>query len=371
VRESSQAGETVEDGIAVHRLRAGYPDRWRSWISLWNPQTVPEVGRLLRAMRPDVVHAHNLHHHLSYQCLSLAKGTGAKVFLTAHDAMLFHYGKLSEFIDPSKPACLPHPDYRVTAWQQIREYRFYYNPIRNAVIRRSLKNVDGIFAVSDALKEALERNGIAGAEVLHNGIDADRWLERPTETEAFVSGHGLSGRRVVLCSGRMNASKGLDKLIEAMRIVKRTMPEAMLVVGGGKEFGRRTDTKADDAVFTDWLAPEAMRSAIHASAVVAVPSIYLDPFPTTTLEAMACGKPVVSGCLGGSKEAVTDGVTGFVVDPFDVSALADRILKLLADRTLAARRGAAGLARIRAEFSLQGQVEATLRRYRSASRGTG
>lgn len=367
VRDAAAAGVSRQGDVMVYRLHAGYPDRWRSWLSLWNPQTVPAIEKLLGELKPEIVHAHNLHHHLSYHALALAKQAGAKVFLTAHDAMLFHYGKLSEFIDPAKPECLSLPDYRVSAREQFREYRWYYNPLRNTAIRHSLKNVDGLFAVSEALKEALEQNGIHGAEVVHNGIDAERWRLHQVETEAFVGEHGLSGRKVVLCSGRMNALKGLDKLLETMTIIKRSVPEAVLVVGGGKEFGRRPAAAAEDAVFTDWMTPEQMRAAIHASALVAVPSLYLDPFPTTTLEAMACGRPVVSGCFGGSKEAVVDGLTGYVIDPFDVGMMASRIIELLKNAELSAQMGEAGLARIRADFSLRRQVEATIHRYRNVS----
>lgn len=369
VKHASDAGEALVEGVRVFSLHAQAPERWRAWLSLYNPRTVGEVGRLLSELKPDVVHAHNVHQHLSYHCLTLAKRAGAKVFLTAHDTMAFHYGKLNEFIDQSNPTCPVKPDYRVRAWQQLREYRWYYNPFRNIVIRHCLKNVDGLFAVSQALKDALEQNGIHGAEVLHNGIDLTRWQERPEETQAFIKEHGLEGRKLVLCSGRMNALKGLEKLIEAMRLVKQEIPAARLVVGGGKEYGHRQAAAADDAVFTDWLPPERMRAAIHASAVAAVPSLYLDPFPTTTLEAMACAKPVVSGCFGGSKEAVQDGLTGFIVNPFDAQALADRIVALLRDPSLASRMGQAGRTRIAADFTLQSQVEATLRRYRSASGG--
>ena len=369
VRAAEAAGETTIDGIPVFRLQSAYPERWRAYVSLRNPQTVGRVERILDDLKPDIVHAHNLHQYLSYHCLKLAKRAGAKVFLTAHDALLFHYGKLHEFVDADDPACLPHPDYRISAWRQLRAYRSYYNPFRNFFIRRRLKYLDGVFAVSQALKDALEQNGIVGAEVIHNGIDPDFWRSHKHDAAAFVGAHGLRGRKVVLCSGRMNELKGLGHLIEAMRIVKRSVPEAILVVGGGNDAGRRPDGNIGDAVFTDWMTPEAMRDAIHASAVVAIPSLYLDPFPTAALEAMACGKPVIATCFGGAKEAVVDGLTGTIVNPHDIKTMADKIVELLKDPSLAARLGTAGLARVRSEFSLQRQVLTTLRRYQDASDG--
>lgn len=367
VRSAADEGETQINGVRVFRLRATYHERWRAYLSLRNPQVIGRVAKLFAELRPDVVHAHNIHHYLSYHCLKLAKDAGAKVFLTAHDVMLFHYGKLSHFINPADRECPTNPDYSVGAWNQFREYRLRYNPLRNFVIRHYLKKLDGLFAVSDALKEALEQNGIAAASVIHNGIDTDKWSYHQEETAAFKHKYSLNDKKIVLCSGRMKDAKGLGQLLEAMRIVKISASEAILVVGGGKEFAKLSAAETKDAVFTDWLNPEEMRAVIHASALVAVPSICFDSFPTATLEAMACGKPVVSTCFGGSKEAVVDEVTGCVVNPFNIEDMAQDIVRLLKDHALAERMGSAGQARVRAEFSLQRQVEATLARYRLSS----
>ncbi len=365
VRDAAMSGIGDIEGVKVFRLRSVYPKRWQSWLSLRNPQTVGRVERILADLEPDVVHVHNIHQYLSYHCLKLAKRSGAKVFLTAHDVMLFHYGKLSSFIDPAKPACDPHPNYRVAAWRQLREYGTYYNPFRNMAIRRSLKYVDGIFAVSEALKEALEQNGIRGAKVVHNGIDVSRWRRNDQEAAAFIAARGLGGKKIVLCSGRITGLKGRDLLAEAMGIVRKKIPQAVLILGGAKEFSRTPEESAerDGIVLTEWMPQEVMRSALHACSVVVVPSIYLDPFPTATLEAMACGEPVVATCFGGTKEAVDDGKTGWIVNPFDVESMASRIIQLLDDPGEAARMGAAGFEKVKNEFSLEQQVAAMLRRY--------
>ena len=103
-----------------------------------------------------------------------------------------------------------------------------------------------------------------------------------------------------------------------------------------------------------------MKKAYAASSVVLVPSICFDALPRTVLEAMALGKPVVATCYGGAKEAVIDGVTGFVVNPFDTGRMAEKVLEILKDPE---RFGQAARARIEAEFNLNDKIAELVKIY--------
>jgi glycosyltransferase involved in cell wall biosynthesis len=81
--------------------------------------------------------------------------------------------------------------------------------------------------------------------------------------------------------------------------------------------------------------------------------------PLTVLEAMACGVPVVATAVGGVPDAVVDGVTGFLVPPRDVGALAGALLRVLRDPAGARRMGLAGHARANERFG----VDRMVRRY--------
>ncbi len=96
VCDKSKAGEFNYQGLKVFRIYANYNERWRVYLSLYNPQTVSRVKKIIKQIRPDVVHAHNIHKYISYYSLRMAKKYSKAVFLTAHDVMLFHYGKLIE-----------------------------------------------------------------------------------------------------------------------------------------------------------------------------------------------------------------------------------------------------------------------------------
>ena len=92
------AFEEIRDGIPTTHLHARYPERFRAWLSLWNPQTAGAFRALLGRVRPDIVNAHNIHFWLSYHSLKLAREAGCGVVYSAHDVMPFAYGKLRHFV---------------------------------------------------------------------------------------------------------------------------------------------------------------------------------------------------------------------------------------------------------------------------------
>lgn len=88
-------------------------------------------------------------------------------------------------------------------------------------------------------------------------------------------------------------------------------------------------------------------------------------FPRSILEAMRAGLPVIASDVGGTREAVEDGSTGYLVPRGDVSALTDRLLRLLSDAELRSRMGAAGRARFEDEFRFEHMLQRTVDLYAS------
>ena len=94
-RKKSDEGKTTYQELKVFRIFADYHERYRAYLSLYNPQTVGKVRQLIKEFNPDIVHAHNIHNFLSWHCLKIAKELGKPVFFTARDVMSFSYGKLA------------------------------------------------------------------------------------------------------------------------------------------------------------------------------------------------------------------------------------------------------------------------------------
>jgi len=371
-RQAEPQREEHRAGLRIFSLRSRYPERLRSWFCLYNPLVAATVRRLLARLRPEIVHAHNLHKHLSFESLAAAKATGARLYLTAHDALLFHYGKFYEFIPPNNPVVEEaQVDLRLSEWRKLRRAGLGYNPFRTVLIRRRLRDVDRVLAVSASLKAALKANGISNVEVCHVGRDASLWLNppKPHELEAFLQRWHLAGRAPILLAGRLNLLKGSLQAVKILRAVRNQISEAvLLVLGQGPALAdmRRLAGElgiADALVTPGWLEPEQARLGYYASRVVIVPSLYLDPFPAVSLEAMAAARPVVGTSFGGLKEAVVDGETGYIANPFDIEGFAARVAELLADSGLAAQFGRRGRECFERYFTLERFIDRLLGHY--------
>jgi len=371
VQDKALAGQKMVEGVKVWSVYSNYDLFWRAYRSLYNPQTVKYIAKIIEEVKPDVIHANNIHVYLSYYALKLAKKSGAKVFLTAHDVMPFYYGKLVEFINPNDLSCPEKFNYKISVWRQIKRAGKTYNPLRNMFIRRYLKYVDKIIAVSNALKETLVQNGISNVVVVHNGIDIEQWQSDGDSVEDFKNKCGLTGKRIIFFGGRLSWLKGGREICLAIKNVIETMPNAVLLLASKTdgEVKEILDFAAGlgidkNIIAAGWLSGNELKAAYNAADIVAVPSICFDSFPTINLEAMACRKPVIATCFGGSREAVLDGETGYIVNPFNIETMAEKIIDLLKNTDKARMFGETGYQKAREKFGLDMMIEDYLSWYK-------
>lgn len=360
VKDRKEEGESGYEGFKVYNIYSRYHERWRAYLSLYNPMTVKKVKNIIEEINPDVVFAHNIHFDISYYSLKLAKKSGAKVFLIVHDVMLVHYGKLTGFIDVGNFSLPIKLDYKINFWQQVKEFKKRYNPFRNIIIKYYLKYVDKIFSVSESLSRVLQENGLDNIKTIHNGIDVSKWNKNIDNVENFKNIYGFNHKKVVLFGGRLSESKGGYEILKTMKKVLEKVPNSILLVLGKKdEYGNIMLSKAnelgieDKIIFTGWISGDELKAAYHSIDVVVVPSLYMDPFPTVNLEAMACTKPVVGTCFGGTSEVVEDNVTGFIVNPFNTEVMAEKISYFLLNPEKAREFGKRGYNKVKEEFSIE------------------
>jgi hypothetical protein len=195
--------EEVREGITIHYLHSDYPERWRAWLSLYNPAVIAPLRCLLAKIQPDVVNAHNIHTHLSYASLWVVHQMGYPLVFSSHDVMPFAYGKIDYFIGPS--TCDQPPEkYRLPFGHNWREMRLRYNPLRNSVIRYLLAHTAQVrTAVSHAHRQALEANQLEPFEVVYHGFDPHLNAVAPALVAELRGRFGLEGRKVILVGGRL------------------------------------------------------------------------------------------------------------------------------------------------------------------------
>ncbi|MBU0975406.1 glycosyltransferase family 4 protein [Patescibacteria group bacterium] len=352
----------------VTSLPSSYRASLRSYKCLWNKTTTSALKEVLEDLHPDVVNAHNIHWHLSYDALRIATNITDRVFLTAHDSMSFAYGRVSS----SRYLQSLGQNSRVAISEQIKQAGLEWNPIRNFIIRKKLKKYAAkIITVSDALKEAMESNNIRNIHTIHNGIDISAWKIEPSKLDLFRSKYKLNNKKIILFGGRISLDKGAGALLEAMSALVKNYPNAHLLVVGAPErwqgivdLYNKTNAVDDFFTCTGWLDQEEMRYAYASADIVTTPSLCLDTFNLMNLEGMIASKPVIGTIFGGSKEIIQDGITGFLVDPRDTKQYANALERLLVDNNLAMSMGAAGKRCAEKYFSLAKQIDKYLSLFR-------
>lgn len=343
--------------------------KFKHFFGLYNPKANKIFKKILVEIKPDIVHAHNIHDILGLNLLKLGKKFGAKIFLTAHDCALFHYGKLTEFLPQiDKNQTDQNFNYKVSVWQQLKRYQKSFLPFRKTFIKHYLKYVNKIFSVSEELKKSLEQNNIKNTIVIHNGIDPDKWQTTTEQITEFKKKYNLENKKIIFWGGRLNTLKGGGLLLDALElVVKQSQNFVLMIVGKNdkeaKKFLNSAKEKNIPAIITGWMTQKEIITAYAASDFIIVPSAYLDPFPTINLEAMACAKPVIGTCLGGTKEIVQDKKTGYIINPYHKEIFAEKILTLLDNDELVKQFGQNGFERVKNEFSLDKQIKETIKYY--------
>lgn len=350
----------------VVSLPISYRRALRHYKCLWIPAISQMLGKEMKRLKPDIVHAHNIHEFLTYDATRIARKHAQKVFITLHDVMSFSYARLAT----EKYLRSEGGDVRTTFFDHIAQAGLQWNPLRNILIRRALRNnVRTVFAVSGALRHALSVHGIRGAEVTWNATDTLQWQASGDTIAAFKKKHDIIGKKVILFGGRLSRDKGSTPLFAAFRMIHENMPHAVLLITGSPERlpGLVAEAGAKDLLpflrCTGWLPQREMAAAYGAADVVTTPSLCLDTFNLMNIEAMSAAKPVVGTIFGGTPEIVIDGVTGFVHNPLKTDQYADTLRRLLQDDSLAKEMGEAGKKRAEQYFSTNTLVQELLSYY--------
>ena len=297
--------------------------------------THADLFRLLRRLRPDILHTYNLG-TIEYAATAWAAGVPVRVHA-----------------EHGRDARDPQGD----------------NPKHNLLRRAMLPFIDRYVPVSHELRGWLERVvriPSAKIQLIDNGVDTERFQAAGvagTETwqcepDAFVIG----------TVGRLQDVKDQATLVEAFALLRRQLPDAnlrLVLVGDGP---LRAQLEAQTATLglQDSVCFAGARSDVaplmRSFSLFALSSI-AEGTPVTLLEAMASSLPVVATAVGGIPDLVEQGVSGSLAPARDPQALAGAIAPYVLDRALAQRHGAAGRARIEQQYSMQAMLAAYVALY--------
>ena len=255
--------------------------------------------------------------------------------------------------------------------------------------KTALEMADAVIAVSNETKSDIRGLFNVRPErlhVIHNGIDLDEY--RPTPADDVLRRFGIDrGKPILLFVGRITRQKGIIHLVHAIEFMDKDFqvvlcagaPDTKEIAEEMKGAVARARKLRDGIIWIDQMLDKASVIQLYShAAVFCCPSIY-EPFGIINLEAMACETAVVASAVGGIKEVVVDGETGFLVpleqmseSPFEplypekfARDLAEKINLLMHDERLRERFGKAGRKRAEQKFSWRTIAQETRRLYQS------
>lgn len=228
---------------------------------------------------------------------------------------------------------------------------------------------DAIIANGDFAIENLERIGIRPDKIhkITPGLDTSVFYPDGSNTRLREHYNIKANELVVMTVARLVPRKGHARVMRALAELKPGVPAfKYVIVGRGSIEGELRDLAkqlalSDKVIFAGFVADDKLNEHYNIADVVAMPNTEeagdVEGFGMVFLEANAAGKPVIGGRSGGTAEAVADGTSGFLIDNDNELGLQGVLQRLLTDRGLRERMGAAGLHRARTEFDWNSRAE--------------
>ncbi|MGQ9574464.1 MAG: glycosyltransferase family 4 protein [Thermoguttaceae bacterium] len=355
VHACTSPGEYCERFAARETIPV-HPVMIRRYISPWQDLlALGRLWRLLRRLRPQIVHAH-----------------------TPKAGLL---GMLAAWL-----ARVPVRIYTIHGLRLMTAAGFKRRVLR-AAERLSCRLAHCVLCVGPSIRQVAVSEGLcpgAKAQVLLggscNGVDARRRFNpariTPQVRSALRAALGIPESALVIgFVGRVVRDKGIVELAAAWQRLRGDFPEAHLALVGPLEPEDPVPTQTLDRLRSDprvhlaGMVPDA--SAYYAILDVCVLPSYREGLPYAPLEAAAMELPVVATRIAGCVDAVCEGLTGSLVPPGDVPALAAAIGRYLSDPALRRRHGRAGRQRVLRDFQPQALWEALCRQYEHLLREKG
>jgi glycosyltransferase involved in cell wall biosynthesis len=340
--EESMAG--VAEGLGVPIVTV--PDLHREISPLRDLRAVYHLADLIREARPHILHTH-----------TAKAGT---------------IGRLAaRLLGDAGPPIVVHTFHG-------HVLRGYFDPVRSTAFRlleRWLaRQSTALIAVSPEVRDDLVSLGVGPAEkfeVVRLGIELDQRVgENGFEAARIETRRALGipdDRFVVGWIGRMTAVKRTGDVLQAVRRLREEGVDAVLCMVGDGPDRDSVEARAHelgivrDSLFLGY--QDEVADYYAAFDALILPSAN-EGTPVSAIEALAGGRPVVATRVGGVPDVVRDGVDGFLVEPGDVDAMAERLSRLATDAPLRHRMGEAGRASVHERYSVERLLDDVDRLYR-------
>ncbi|MBI4633962.1 MAG: glycosyltransferase family 4 protein [Deltaproteobacteria bacterium] len=244
---------------------------------------------------------------------------------------------------------------------------FSYFVTQKPVLRHCRRIITVSRKITEDLQKWFGRATVKKCVTIYNGIDTRIFYPDPSARAFIGDRHAISEKEVVLLTlGRITHEKGHHLAIEALGILRRTVPGIrLLVVGEGEGLSAlkllaKHLGLSDAVIFTGTVDNPETASYYNAADIFVFPTLTVEGLPFVLIEAMACGKPVIASEIGGNGEVIRDGVNGLLIKPGQPSGIADKIRMLISNEEYAKRLREGAEATVKSDFTIERMIDKTL-----------
>lgn len=353
-------GKVSEEKNGVKTRYLGGTDSSMSvrWAARWRLESLAQLRELHSQSPFDIIWAENL---AGWHCAAPGSGLGLPL-VTIMNGPGVRDGLRSEFNRISTAG-----EFAVFAARVLPQTLLFYLPW----FYRTVKGSDALIAVSPESAASIKAEFSFAAAKIHavcNGIDTGLFRPDPAAGARALKRHGFPGASpVILMAGVLHKQKGFHLGLESFSRIKEKISGARLLIAGDGPARASLERQAASlglagtVAFCGHVPQTGLAEYYNACDIFLNPTLRVEGHPLVALEALACGKPVITAAIGGTTSTITDGESGFFFEPGDVGAMTEKCLRLLADRDLLAGMSANARARALSEFSVEKMVREYLR----------
>lgn len=344
----SQEKQYFVSNVDIEKLRFSFKAAGRI---LYSFEAKRKLEKLIKKEKPDIAHLHNIYHQISPSILTVLKKYKIPIVMTLHDFkilcpvyILYTHGEICERCKTYRYwQCTLHKCAKNSyAASKLNTFEMYLHKF----LRIYEKNVDLFIVPSEFLKnKILEWCRLSQEKITVLPHFAEDNEFRPD----FIGTQFVTPppcKDYILYFGRLSHEKGVDILLEAIKILKNSgaLTTKLYIAGyGPKEHELKKFTVQNNlqetVKFLGYLKGQDLQNAIKNSLFTVMPSRVYESFGMAALESFSLGKPVLAANLGALPELVKEGETGMLFKTANANNLAKKIIAMLEDKNKLALMG--------------------------------
>jgi len=319
-----------------------------------------KIENLIKEVRPDLVHLHNIYHQISPSILSVIKKFKIPIVMTVHDYKLICPNYILYTKNSTCQRCRGQKYYNALKYRCLKNSFFASLAVMiemyfHKFLKIYQKNIDLFIAPSNFVKEKL----------IYFGLPANKIAVLPHFINPKLTEHqNCSPENYFLYLGRLKEEKGVELLLRAMK----ELPETNLkIIGTGpEEQALKKYVKENNLTninFLGKLNQEKISDLIKNSLAIIIPSRVWETFGLTGAEALAYQKPVIASAMGGLPEIIIDGKTGLLFSSENIGELMEKMKWVLNNKEAAQKLGEQGYNFIKANLSPEEHYDKLMKIY--------